>query len=127
MKKELNKKGQALVEFAIIFVIFVVLLIGIIDVGRNLYTTMNLNLLAQESSRLGSLGSTDTEIEDYIEENFKLGQISKMTITISPDGNTRSSGDLLNIKITYDMTYLLPGMGLALPDQLSTEATIRVE
>ena len=36
------KKGQALVEFVIILPIFLFLLLGVIDVGRIMYTKVNL-------------------------------------------------------------------------------------
>ncbi len=124
---KIGNKGQALVEFTISFVVLVVFLVGIIDVGRSLYTQMNMNLLAQESARLGSLGESDSEILSYIEDNFQLGEYDQMTITITPDDSSRQSGDLLNIEIGYEMTFLMPGVGIVLPESIMTEAIIRVE
>jgi hypothetical protein len=48
--------GQALVEFALILPIFLILLFGIIDFGRYVYTANSLNNAAREGARIGSVG-----------------------------------------------------------------------
>ena len=49
-------RGQALVEFALILPIFLILLFGIIDFGRYVYTANSLNNAAREGARIGSVG-----------------------------------------------------------------------
>ncbi len=47
--------GQALVEFALVLPVFLLLLFGLIDVGRYVYTWNALNHAAREGSRYGSV------------------------------------------------------------------------
>jgi hypothetical protein len=47
--------GQALVEFALVLPMFLLLLFGLIDVGRYVYTWNALNQAAREGARYGSV------------------------------------------------------------------------
>lgn len=47
--------GQALVEFALVLPVFLLLLFGLIDVGRFVYTWNALNQAAREGARYGSV------------------------------------------------------------------------
>jgi TadE-like protein len=49
--------GQSLVEFALVFPIFLLLLFGLIDIGRFVYTANALNQAAREGARYGSVAS----------------------------------------------------------------------
>lgn len=51
MKRRKRSRGQALAEFALVLPIFAVLLFGIIDVGRLVYTQNTLNNAAREAAR----------------------------------------------------------------------------
>ena len=116
-----------MVEFAIVFVILMIIFGGIIDVGRSIYMYMNINLLAQESARLGSLGHDDEYLLTYIEDNFKLGDYADVVVAINPDDELRESGDNLKIEIEYEINYFMPGVGYVLPESIGSDATIRVE
>jgi len=50
-------RGQSLVEFALVLPFFVLLLFGIIDMGRYVYTSNALASGAREAARAGSVGS----------------------------------------------------------------------
>ena len=50
--------GQALVEFALVLPIFLLLLFGLIDVGRLVYTWNALNQAAREGARYGRTAAT---------------------------------------------------------------------
>jgi Flp pilus assembly protein TadG len=50
-----RSRGQALVEFALIFPIFMLVLFGIIDVGRFVYVSNSLNEASREGARYGSV------------------------------------------------------------------------
>jgi len=48
-------RGQALVEFALVFPVFMLVLFGIIDVGRYVYVSNALNEASREGARYGSV------------------------------------------------------------------------
>jgi Flp pilus assembly protein TadG len=50
-----RSRGQALVEFALVFPIFMLVLFGIIDVGRYVYVSNSLNEASREGARYGSV------------------------------------------------------------------------
>jgi Flp pilus assembly protein TadG len=54
-RHEKRSRGQALVEFAVVFPIFALVLFGIIDVGRYVYVANALNQAAREGARYGSV------------------------------------------------------------------------
>jgi hypothetical protein len=59
-----SSRGQALVEFALVLPVFVLVLFGLIDAGRYVYMTSTLSQAAREGARLAAveaswLGSSD--------------------------------------------------------------------
>jgi hypothetical protein len=50
-----RSRGQALVEFALVLPIFLLLLFGLIDVGRYVYVSNAFNQAAREAARYGSV------------------------------------------------------------------------
>jgi Flp pilus assembly protein TadG len=50
-----RSRGQTLVEFALVFPIFMLVLFGIIDVGRFVYVSNSLNEASREGARYGSV------------------------------------------------------------------------
>jgi Flp pilus assembly protein TadG len=49
------ERGQSLVEFALVFPIFMLLLFGFVDIGRYVYITNAFNQGAREAARYGSV------------------------------------------------------------------------
>lgn len=50
-----RSRGQALLEFAVVFPVFLLLLFGLIDVGRYVYVTNAFNQAAREAARFGAV------------------------------------------------------------------------
>ena len=60
-------RGQTLVEFALILPIFVLILVGIFDLGRAVYVFNTLNNAARESVRVGIVNQNCAAIGDEAE------------------------------------------------------------
>lgn len=54
-RKSRRSRGQALVEFALVFPVFMLVLFGILDVGRYVYVSNALNEASREGARYGSV------------------------------------------------------------------------
>ncbi|WP_461205476.1 TadE/TadG family type IV pilus assembly protein [Clostridium sp. DL1XJH146] len=123
------KKGQSMVEIAIVLPILLLLLCAIIDFGRILYASMHLNLVTQEAVRMSSLGSSDNEIDNYINTNVDLPDKDTIVVNISPNDLTRNPGDYVTLKITYEVNYITPIISNFIPSpfEVSTQSTMRVE
>ena len=57
-------RGQAMVEFALVIPIFVLLLVGLFDVGRAVFAHHTVNNAAREAARLAIVDQTVEHIED---------------------------------------------------------------
>src|SRR5688500_16640261 len=62
MRRRERSHGQALVEFALIIPIFVLLLVGIFDLGRGVYAWSTLNNAAREGTRQAIVDQTPAHI-----------------------------------------------------------------
>ena len=56
-------RGQAIVEFALILPIFVLLLVGVLDFGRAIYAYNTINNAAREGGRLATVDQTVADIQ----------------------------------------------------------------
>ncbi len=64
-----NKKGQALVEFVIIMPIFLLLVLGVIDIGKILYNQTKLEGALGEVILLADQGMAEDEILENLDLN----------------------------------------------------------
>ncbi|MBE4909295.1 pilus assembly protein [Bacillus luteolus] len=124
-----EEKGQSLVEMALLLPILLLLLAGIFDFGRLLYSYTHLHLATQETVRLGGLGRGDAEIRQFARDYVDLGDSSLLKVTISPSEEYRKSGEYMSITLDYPIEIVTPFFSSFLPTPLilSTESTIRVE
>lgn len=127
MKKD--ERGQALVEMALILPILLLLLAGILDVGRMLFSYENLQMAAQEAVRLGGLGKDDQTITNFADNYQKLGDPKYLIVNISPDDTDRHSGDYVTVTLKYPFTFDTPLISKFFPNPyyIETQSTIRVE
>ncbi|WP_085504922.1 TadE/TadG family type IV pilus assembly protein [Thalassobacillus devorans] len=122
-----KEDGQSLVEFALVLPLLLLLVVGIFDFGRVLYTHLQMELVAQEAVRLGGLGLGDEAIKSYAAERFHAGDVEKLNVTVTPSAAERSSGDYVKVTLTYPETLLQPLGNASIPYTVTTSSTIRVE
>lgn len=130
MKK---KKGQALVEFALMLPIILFLLLGIVDLGRILYAANTINMASQEAVRYSGLGYSDDEVKQFAKDKCALSDKDDIKVNIDPETDDtetkRKSGTYVTVKITYTVNYLFPLTNVILGPSydISSQSTIRVE
>ncbi|MDQ0256986.1 hypothetical protein J2S74_004431 [Evansella vedderi] len=134
-----DEKGQSLVEMALVIPLLILLVVGIFDIGRILYTYSELHFTTQETVRLGAFGRSNNEITDFAERNFKSGNSIDLIVEIctfkvngenkvcSPD--SLKSGDYVNVKLQYPVKTLVPFFNSIFQDPilLTSDSTIRIE
>ena len=64
MRRDGGKAGQSMVEFALILPIFVLLVFGILDIGRAVYAYHTINNAATEGARVAIVNQTLATIQD---------------------------------------------------------------
>ena len=75
-------RGQAFVEFALIVPIFVLLLIGVFDVGRVVFASNDASHAARDAARLASVSPADCDSIFYVVQHQTQGA-SGVSVTVS--------------------------------------------
>lgn len=120
-----NQKGAAVVEFAVIAPLLLVILFGIIEFSILMFDKAMLTNASREGARAGIVFSSPTRIQnavieatvlEYCENHLiSFGASSEPTITIDPDDvATRDSGDSLTVTVNYPFRFLVFSNLLAL-------------
>lgn len=124
-----NNKGQALVEFAIILPILLIILMGIIEFGMMMNSYLTIQNAAREGARLGIVGGTDIEINTLITKISPSLNTSDLNVSISPDEVSRNPGDTLDVNITYKYHMTVPIISAILGNEIDLHAvtSMRIE
>jgi len=152
MRKLNGEEGNGLVEYALVFMVFISLLLGIVDFSRALYTYHFLSSVAREATRYGAVrGSTcnddlscsaatpdvgpaapgNTVIQDYVATIVPPGVDStQLTTTPSWPGPgacaaNNNPGCPVEVQVSYRFTFIVPFISsTALTLSSSSEMTI---
>jgi Flp pilus assembly protein TadG len=115
-----SKRGQSLVEFALIFPIFILVLVGLFDLGRAVYAYNTISNASRESVRVAIVNQTTTDVTDEaLKQAVSLGLVpADVTITYSdPDGSGTpcsspySVGCLASVTVQYGYSPATPVIG----------------
>jgi Flp pilus assembly protein TadG len=120
-KSDSREKGQSLVEVAAGLVFLLILLAGVVDLGRALYTRVTLLDAAEEGAMYGAGIPSDTSgIESRIRD-YTLGPIDftdsdQVDISIDVVGSA-CAGNLLQVTVSHEMMITTPFLGTVLGSQ----------
>src|SRR5688572_18556354 len=89
-----NDRGQALVEFALVIPIFLLILFGILDLGRAVYAYATLNNAAREGARVAVVDQTVSHIQEIAAGHATGLGITPADVTI--DWRTADAPDTPN-------------------------------
>ncbi|NCO40166.1 MAG: pilus assembly protein TadG [Armatimonadetes bacterium CG_4_10_14_3_um_filter_66_18] len=127
-----SRRGQAAVETALVLPLFLVVIMGIIEASRAMYTYSVVSNAAREGARYGIMHPTWTDSNanpdpDNIEaraRQFTVGLDSaQLTIATSlPDGAS-TKGNRIRVAAAYSFRMILPLTNLP----LQSSATMRIE
>jgi len=103
-------RGQAFVEFALIVPIFVLVLIGVFDVGRLVFASNDASHAARDAARFASVSPVDCDSIFYVVQHQTQGA-SGVSVTVSyraaPSSSNQNPGwsnvcPAYNAATTYD-------------------------
>jgi Flp pilus assembly protein TadG len=100
--------GQALVEFAIILPILLLILMGIVEFGMMLNSYLTVRNACREGARTAIVGSSDVEIKSLILTVSKALNNTDLTINITPGQSNRKSGAPLTVEVKYNYHLTVP-------------------
>ncbi|MGB7606469.1 MAG: TadE/TadG family type IV pilus assembly protein [Lutisporaceae bacterium] len=125
---KLNKKGQSIVETALILPIIILLLMGMFEFSRIFGSYLLITYTGRESARMAAVGKSDEEIIQNVYEKSGLLDLANLQITITPS-EVRNTGDDVGVKIRYKIVIYAPVIQSILPNPfyVETNTYMRVE
>jgi Flp pilus assembly protein TadG len=141
-KKVVNdEQGQALIETALVITVLLLLLMGLLDLGRVYFTYLALQNAAAEGAAYGMLHPTwqtsdagadpsivnpDPENIDYRARNeSEDGLVNWSGITVTVDSLFPTPGNPLTVTVTYDYEVLTPVGQVLAGDTITLRASAR--
>ncbi len=131
-----RQKGQDLVEFALVLPILLLIMFGVLDLGRLFHAAITITNAARVGARFGTRNkeATDGEIRAATrDEAFESG-IDLSTAPIDIDyldilplglGNQDGNDDTIQVKITYDFPLIIDYILSLTNIQIVRQAEIR--
>lgn len=110
-KKIKSSDGQALVEFALILPIMILILFGIIEFGRVFSAQLLVTNGARDGARIAAVGATDLQVEAAAKTGTAYLDPAKVDIDIKPEvapDEKRNRGDYVTVEVSYPVTLYIP-------------------
>jgi Flp pilus assembly protein TadG len=86
-----RRRGQSLLEFALVVPVLLVILLGIIEFGWYIKNQLTISNATREGARIASIGKTQSEIKDRIKNSAKPLVLTDTNITLQQSTNNGSS------------------------------------
>lgn len=122
-----SERGQAMVETALIMPLLILMLMGMVEMGRlgNAYLTVT--HAARHGARYGAVGGSNSEIIEKVKYAAVPLNVDNLSVTINPETN-RLTGNDLSITVAYPVELFIPVFsGLASPINVQSTVIMRVE
>lgn len=71
-----NSRGQAVIEFALVLPLILIILLGITEFGRAFWTLNVISQAAREGARLGAVGGSQAEVEARVMEVLTAASVT---------------------------------------------------
>lgn len=109
-----NNRGQALVEFALVMPVLLLLALGIMEFGVVIHENMVVAEASREGARSAALGGSDTVVETAAKNAATGLDGTKVLVTISPSLE-RTTGDPVTVQVEYPVQAFTPLFGAFFP------------
>jgi TadE-like protein len=131
-------RGQALVEFSLAIVVFIVMLMAVVDLGRGIYQYNGVAEAAREVARvtsvhpgstLGSSSQTAAVVSTQKDLIPSLGDptFTCVDLTGAPIGGACLPGDMVRVTVAAPYTPVTPLLGLTGTWNLQATSTVAIQ
>jgi len=104
-----REQGASLVEFALVALLLVVLLAGIVDLGRAFHSYIVITNASREGARWGSrFPNDDAGIQDKVRREAE--DAGGLTVNLIEISGSRASGTPITVTVTYDFPTIMGGI-----------------
>jgi Flp pilus assembly protein TadG len=111
-----KEKGQSLVEVALVIPIMLLILAGVLDLGRLYYVTVAITDAAAEGAAYAAIHPSDADgvVDRAQTASSELVQIDPGQVTY--DCPTITAGATVTVTVGYDFTVATPAINAMVPD-----------
>jgi Flp pilus assembly protein TadG len=119
-----GSRGQALVEFALVVPIFVLLLVGLFDIGRAVWNYNTVANAAREAARVAVVNQDQTVIREAAKTAGVSLSLEDADITLNPCTDQECP---YSVTVTYDYEPVTPLIGSLINLTLTSTAVMPLE
>jgi Flp pilus assembly protein TadG len=123
MRRE-ERRGQAMVEFALVVPILVLVMIGLFDVGRAVHGFNTVSNAARAAARVAIVNQTEADIRARAIDMAPGLGLTDADVTLDP---CDFAGCLYGVTVTWDYEPVTPLIGNLFHPQISSTAEMVVE
>ena len=112
-----GERGAELVEFALISILFFMLVFGIMEFGRGIWMYGTVAHVAKEGARFAIVrgsesgrAATTTDVETYV--NVVAAGMTGLTVTTTWDDASKDPGTVVQVQVDRDFEPALPFVSL---------------
>lgn len=124
LKLSTGENGQALVEMALVLPLFLLLLFGVIEMGRIGYAYITVSNAARVGGRVATIGATDSEINSSVQNAATSLDTVNLAINITPTQALRLSGQEVTVQVTYPVQLVIPIISNVIPNPVVVSSSI---
>jgi Flp pilus assembly protein TadG len=122
LKTITHEHGQSMVEFAFSAVFILLLLVGVVDMGRAFFAYMTLRDAAQEGALYGSTYPSDMEgIKNRVRgtAKFPIDLSDPVNVTVAEPEiiGSACAGHSIKVQVTHTFTITMPFLGAVIGSQ----------
>jgi Flp pilus assembly protein TadG len=126
LRSHRRSRGQALVEFALVLPIFILVLVGLFDAGRAVYAHNTVANSARAAARVAIVNQSPDVIRDRaVEMGVALG-LTSSDVTLVPCGSMEA-GCMYRVTVAWDYQPITPLIGDVFNPTISSTAEMPVE
>jgi Flp pilus assembly protein TadG len=113
-----SEAGQAIIEFALTISMTLLLIFGMIEFSRAIYTSSVIQSAAQHGARTGIINASQSVIEAAVKGRMVgLDTSQPLTITFS------STAGIVQVDVTYNFEFVAPMVTLITGDSIPMHAS----
>ena len=128
MDRKIRQKGTALVEFALVLPIFILIVIGTIEFGIVLDDFLILQNASREGARFAAIGNTTADVQQRVRDySFRLNT-KNLTVNVTNAAGTR--GTTVTVQASYPvplLTVLMKSIVKSSTFNLNAKSDMRLE
>jgi Flp pilus assembly protein TadG len=125
-----DRRGGAVLEFAVVGPLLLTMVLGAVDVGRMFYVRQNLEYATEEAARYFMLNPTSTTsaVTSYLQGKMLGGVGSGISVSYTDTANCNgnSSVTCTMVSATYTFTFIAGYLGLGTKTLRANAQAVRI-